>query len=618
MFMEASLPRHLSLSVLVSVLGAVGTASAQGLPSPPPNPALEERRALEREQELQQRLQQQQKERQQQAESAAAQSQQAMVSNPFATLPAHESPCFTISEIRISGVNGSAVPSELLSGLEQALAHTRNAQTQEWVADSPQGRCLGAQGINVLLERAQNHLIARGYITSRVLAPQQDLKAGRLTLVVVPGRIGAIRTAPDVSPEQAARAGLYTGIPTAPGRVLNLRDIEQGLENLKRVPSADADIQIAPSAAPASGKDALPFGQSDLVVQYKQGRPVRFNFSVDDSGTDNTGKYQGSATLSLDNTLAMHDLFYATVNSDLGGGRPATEGQRGTRGHVLHYSVPFGYWTVGGTWSGNRYHQSVAGASQNYLYSGDSRNMEVFLSRLLYRDAHRKTTATLKAFSRSSHNFIDDVEIEVQRRRVGGWAAQLNHREYFGKASLDLTLGYKRGTGAFRSEAAPEETFGEGTSRFSLWTMDAALNAPFKLGEQYLRYYGSWRWQHNRTPLTPQDRFSIGGRYTVRGFDGESTLMAERGWLLRNELGLMLGSSGQELYAGVDYGRVGGPSSQWLLGKSLAGAVLGLRGGGFTWAPGLSYDVFVGKPVHKPQGFKTANTTAGFSVNWSF
>ena len=301
---------------------------------------------------MQLRLQQQQQERQRQTQSAAAQAQQAMTSNPFARLPEQESPCFRISEIIFTGINGTDVPSELLSGLDTAIARTRDAGTKAWVDDAPLGRCLGAQGINVLLERAQNHLISRGYITSRVLAPQQDIKSGRLALIVVPGRVGIIRTAPDVPPEQAARAGLHTGIPTATGRVLNLRDIEQSLENLKRVPSADADIQIAPSSPPASGSDALPFGQSDLVLQYKQGRPVRFNLSVDDSGTDSTGKYQGSATVSLDNTLAMHDLFYATVNSDLGGGRPAAEGQRGTRGHVLHYSVPFGYWTVGGTWRG--------------------------------------------------------------------------------------------------------------------------------------------------------------------------------------------------------------------------------------------------------------------------
>lgn len=50
-------------------------------------------------------------------------------------------------------------------------------------------------------------------------------------------------------------------------------------------------------------------------------------------------------------------------------------------------------------------------------------------------------------------------------------------------------------------------------------------------------YSGLIRAQWNRTPLTPQDRFAIGGRYTVRGFDGETSLMGERGWLLRNDIG---------------------------------------------------------------------------------
>ncbi len=38
-------------------------------------------------------------------------------------------------------------------------------------------------------------------------------------------------------------------------------------------------------------------------------------------------------------------------------------------------------------------------------------------------------------------------------------------------------------------------------------------------------------------PLTQQDKLSIGGRYTVRGFDGELSLSGEKGWLWRNELG---------------------------------------------------------------------------------
>ncbi len=90
--------------------------------------------------------------------------------------------------------------------------------------------------------------------------------------------------------------------------------------------------------------------------------------------------------------------------------------------------------------------------------------------------------------------------------------------------------------------------------------------------------------------------------------------MAERGWLLRNDLGLALGNSGQELYAGLDHGEVSGPSAEFLAGRRLTGAVLGLRGS----LGAMSYDVFVGRPLEKPEGFVTSSTTAGVSLNYSF
>ena len=156
--------------------------------------------------------------------------------------------------------------------------------------------------------------------------------------------------------------------------------------------------------------------------------------------------------------------------------------------------------------------------------------------------------------------------------------------------------------------------FGEGTARFQLITAELTLNAPFRLGEQKLRYLGHWRAQWNRTPLSPQERFAIGGRYTVRGFDGEASLMAEHGWLIRNDIGWAAGQSGAELYLGLDYGHVGGPSLTQLPGNHLAGAVVGVRG---AW-DALSYDIFIGAPVWKPQGFRTARLASGFNLNYSF
>lgn len=71
----------------------------------------------------------------------------------------------------------------------------------------------------------------------------------------------------------------------------------------------------------------------------------------------------------------------------------------------------------------------------------------------------------------------------------------------------------------------------------------------------------------------------------------------------------------QELNAGVkaflalDSGRVNGPSVAYLVGRSLTGAALGLRGTG----NGLFYEVFVATPLSKPAHFQTAHHHFSFS-----
>jgi hemolysin activation/secretion protein len=398
---------------------------------------------------------------------------------------------------------------------------------------------------------------------------------------------------------------LAAAIPAEPSDLLNARDIEQGLENLKRAATADADIRIQASSAPDAGP-----GDSELIVRYVQPRILRATVSLDDSGTEATGRYQGSLTLSADNPLGLNDLFYLSLSHNLA----SQPNKRGTEGQTWHYSVPWGYWLFGLTASDSSYFQRIAGAHQEYVFGGASTNYEARLSRMIHRDQQRKLGAYLRGFQRTSSNRIDDTEIEVQRRKVGGWELGLTHREFLGRATIDATFAYRRGTGAFGAIAAPEELFGEGSSRFKLYIAELGLNAPFKLGEQKMRYSGLIRSQWNRTPLTPQDRFAIGSRYTVRGFDGETSLLGDRGMLIRSDIGWTKGESGAELYAGADYGQVGGKSAEQLQGDHLAGAVLGVRG---NWSK-LSYDFFAGAPIAKPQGYRTARVAAGFALSASF
>jgi hemolysin activation/secretion protein len=492
--------------------------------------------------------------------------------------PQGDQPCFPIQRIDVDGADVVPVNATIVRAFE--------------------GECLKAGDINGLMTLLQNDLIERGYVTTRVLASPQDLGSGQLTLTVVPGRVHRIQK----DEPQAPRSSLWNTLPVDSGDLLNLRDIEQGLENFKRVPTADADIQIVP------GQDDAP-GESDLHIRYQQAFPLRLSVFADDGGSRSTGRYQGGATLSFDNPLTLSDLLYVSLSRDVDSRTP-----RGTRNVSGHYSVPFGYWMLSFNGNQYRYRQAVAGINQTYVYAGTSRSLEAKLSRVIYRDTARKTQLYARAYQRRSDNFIDDTEVEVQRRRVAGLEVGVSHREFLGSAVLDANLAFRKGTGAFHALPAPEEAFGEGESRAGIVSADLQFNTPFKIASTNWRYSGSLRAQWTDKPLTPQDRFAIGGRYTVRGFDGEISLSAERGFVWRNDLGLALGNTGQELYLGLDFGQVNGPADVYLLGRRLAGAVLGVRGS----VVGVQYDLFAGLPLKKPEGFQAASVVYGFSVNYQF
>lgn len=506
-----------------------------------------------------------------------------------------EVPCFPVGEVRIDGLDRWPRLKRLVSALDGPAGN-----------DSPRGRCLGAVSIGLLATRLQDAIIEKGYITTRVLVRPQDLSTGALVLTVVPGLVQEIRA----HEESSAQLRLVNALPLRPGDLLDLRDMEQALENLQRVPGAKADIQVQPS------REAMEPGLSDLVVSYQGGRAWRMQWQLDDSGSDATGRYPFSATLSLDHPLTLNDLFYVTLNRDTswlaGQWRDRSIPHSASHGHSLHYSLPWGHSLLSVTFSRNGYQQLVVGTTQNYVYRGISSNGELKLSQVLWRDGQFKFTGWAKLFGRSSRNYIDDTEVEVQRRRVGGWELGLQLKRIASAVNAEAELNLKRGTGAFHALEAPEEAFGEGRSRLALVQGALSISGTFPLGDRPLQISTQWRGQVALRPLTPQDRFAIGGRYTVRGFDGGRTLSADNGLLVRNEAELPLNTIAS-LYLGVDAGWVSGSGVERLAGTHLAGAVIGTR-----WRfHGAYLDVFGGMPLRQPSLFPEARPTAGFTLSYS-
>ncbi|MGF6573832.1 hemolysin activation/secretion protein [Paraburkholderia sp. GAS333] len=506
-----------------------------------------------------------------------------------------ETPCFRIDTFVLD--IPATLPDLVRARGASALPLDRFAFAREWL-DHYRGQCVGKSGLDTLTKGLQQTILSRGYITTRVLLPEQDLSTGTLKFALVPGVIGKVRFA-----DKAPRGTWKSAFPTRDGNVLNLRDLEQGLEQMKRVSSQDVSMQIVPTDIP---------GESDVVLDVKRTKPWTVVASVDNSGTRATGKLQGNLSLGIDNPLGLNDIFNVGVSQDLEFG----DKNLGSHGWNGSYSMPWGYWTATLSAYTNTYYQQIAGVNQTFVSSGNSQTVDFKLQRVLMRSQNNVLGAQFRLTKRFGESFIEDTDIPQQRRNNTFIEAGLTDRHYFGASQFDGSLAYRQGIGGLG--ATPDYYLDGPTYRFHMAVLDANLSVPFQISTQPLRYVTSVHGQFTNNALNYIDDLTIGSRYTVRGFDGETMLAAERGFFWRNELQLPIGSTGQSLYAGIDYGHVFGPSAAFLAGTQLAGAVIGVRGSASAKAGALAYDLFAGTPIYKPSGFPTARVTVGFQLTAQF
>ncbi len=530
--------------------------------------------------------------------------------------------CFSVDKLQVNSTDSKQLPPKFfryLSGIlkEENILAKKQSKNSFLLYDKPfnlqKAPCLTAVRIERITTKLQNKLIKKGFITSRVLVPGQNLKEGHLIINITAGRLGELYVNKgDISQTYANRATLYNAFPTRTGKLLNLRDLEQGLENLRRLPTVSAEMDVIPGKV---------IGTSDIAVRWKQRKyPFRLNLSIDNSGNKSTGEYLGTFGLSLDNPLHLNDIFSVNYTHSLLPGVEQTDktGKKDkskTNNYSINYSVPLGYWSFDFDISDYYYDQIVAGVNRNYHYTGDTVKGGVNLSKNLYRDDKHKFDAKIGFWRKTTKNYINDAEVAVQRRRTAGWSASLLQHSYFKLGTLSSSLTYKRGTRAFGAIPAPEELFNEGTAKMKIWTTDVNWYMPFHMGQQAFSWSSHLHGQWNSNRLTPQDKIAIGGRYSVRGFSGEKTLAGERGWYLRNDMSWNYKPTHQ-LYVGLDTGRVSGSSAKYLQGKSLTGLALGLKGQ-FSKRGYWYYDVFAGVPLEQPQGFDADSVIVGFDFSYS-
>lgn len=552
------------------------------------------------------------------------------------------SPCFFVHTVDFDTINNNkTMDTSQLNSTLSAIAFSKENQKQYL------NKCLDADDIQNIATNTQNKLIDAGFVTTKVLVRDQELGDGKLTLSLAMGSLGQIladtkHSKKDVYNTQIKKLNKNLPLPfvfgTATtiksGDILNIRSLETTLENLKKVPSSDARFEIMPSSS------GMP-GESDILIHYSQDRNVRGSLSLDDSGGTSTGKYQANANLFFDNPSNTNDLFHISYSHsfDYFNKKDRWDDKNNSNNYSISYAIPFDNTAFNISHSLYNYKQNVIGVNQTYRYGGNSQNSALNISHLVNRDKNSKTYLTGGGFIKNQKNFIDNTEIEVQRRKIAGWRLGIKHEYAKNNSKKSVYIDYQRGTGAFDAITPSEKLFNEGDSRVGIITFGLDHNRPFVFGKKAnaysVDYNASLKAQYALDALVPSERMSIGGRYSVRGFDGERTLSADNGILFKQNVSFPLTFINQRhsLVVGLDTGYVrmkNKTQDQLLLGHTLTGASVGLKGqihNPLYKYQHLTYDIFAGHAISAPKGFygggsqgdyKKNRPVYGFSVSLGF
>lgn len=447
----------------------------------------------------------------------------------------------------------------------------------------------------------QRKLLDKGFVTSQVYIPEQNLNAGTLQFMVMPGRVEDIRYG-----DSSAHGPWRTAFPVRPGDILNIRDIEQGLEQMKRVSSQSVTMKLLPGTS---------VGTSIIELSIKQDKPVHGSISFDNSGLESTGVYQGSFTSSFDQVFRANDTFTMSLSGDLSGSGSI----KGTRAASLNYVIPHGKDTFSLSFSKSRYHQTIQSNPYDFTYSGKSTTMKAKWNHVWSRTQREKRAFDISISTRHNHRFINDMEIPVQALRTTSMEFGVSNRKYIGNATLYSRLGFQWGIGALGAQPEHKASVAMGgpTSRYHMWLVDVDYRKPFIMGHRPASFTSSFhgQWVQGGKRVYSVDTINIGNRYSIYGFDGEYTLIGDSGWYVRNEVSSVIPRLNTEVYLGLDVGAVYGKSTEALVGKTIAGTALGVRG---NYASGLLFDAFVSTPLYKPQGYHTKKFYSGFTIGYRF
>ena len=444
--------------------------------------------------------------------------------------------------------------------------------------------------IYALINELENKYIEKGYVTTRIRlnTEKSDFEKGKISLFVLEGKIAKV-----FYDNKENKFKTFITFPRRENDVLNIRDLDQGIDNLGD--NSKMDIK-------ASDKD----NYSNIYIK-RDNKPISFGVNYNDLGQFDTSRHRLRYFLNTHNIFGLNESLDFSYQNKL----QRQYKERDTKNFSFGVSVPFKYWTFSYNYDSSQYLRSIPALGRTYKATGNTENQTFGIRKMLHRNENHKIDIGAKIILKDSKNYIDDVRLVSSSRKLSVLTVDTTYTGRIFSGLLNTNLGVSFGLKRFAANNDSEEWYREEytpKAQFRKYNMNISWYKPMNNFYYKTNIVG----QYSKDILYSQEKIGIGDDTTVRGFKDEST-QGDKGFYIRNEIGYK-GNQFLEPYIAYDYGRVFNNKVNEDKVETLQGVVIGIKG----YFKGFEGSFALAKPIDKPSYFRNNKPVAYTSITYRF
>lgn len=456
--------------------------------------------------------------------------------------------------------------------------------------------------IQALISHLTKILSTKGYVTSLVSLQSGNIYEGNIHLKIKTGKIRDIYFSGRREKSLDEKIAIEFSFPNYKGKILNMRDLDQGIENLN-MGGKESQIEIVSTEEE---------GYSDIIIHQKK-HSGNIGFSYDNSPFEEDRR---KLNLSYDGRtfLPVNDSFSLSYSTKLG----KEQSKHKEEIYDFSYSIPYGYYKFTYGLNIMKNYNVVQGNAREIIRDSKTMRNSFRIARVIQRGNTNKLTAYVFLNQRKNNTFINGEKIKINSKTYTTGGIGLNYSDKVFGGSLYLGLQHERGFPWLGSEGDKHTKGNLPKKEFKKYSLNIDWRKYFPLkNSDMIEYKTSFAAAYSRDILLDINKMSIGDDYTVRGFK-KSSIYGEKGMYFNNTMTYHFSRehypvlSSFQPFIGLDMGRVKDRGEKFH--KSILGFAYGVK---FQKA-GLYGSLLYGKALKLAKNQENEGRVISFNLGYFF